>query len=238
MTSGVPQGSILSPLLFLVYANDMAAYLREGTTIALFADDSKLYRPINSVSHHLLQSDLSSLHNWIQDWDMAFSSSKCKVLHMSRKKISYNSTLQYHMNGLPQKVFPIPQTQVSSYLKIYPGRGTSKKYALRKIKLQALLKESAVERISTRNSFILLWCDLGWNMLHRATKFILNYPDHDSSYPDRLTSLNLLPLKYRREISVLILFFKHRSGVRGGLSVSQISHAAEVKNHHKDYSIT
>ena len=112
MTSGVPQGSILSPLLFLVYANDMAAYLREGTTIALFADDSKLYRPINSVSHHLLQSDLSSLHNWIQDWDMAFSSSKCKVLHMSRKKISYNSTLQYHMNGLPQKVFPIPQTYI------------------------------------------------------------------------------------------------------------------------------
>ena len=63
VTSGVPQGSILGPLLFLVYANDMPEYLRERTSIALFADDSKLYKPIDSESHHLLQSDLTSLHN-------------------------------------------------------------------------------------------------------------------------------------------------------------------------------
>jgi hypothetical protein len=84
VTSGVPQGSILGPLLFLVYINDMPEYVGQGSSIALFADDSKLYRPINSASHHLLQSDLSGLHNWSNVWGMTFNPTKCKVVHMSR----------------------------------------------------------------------------------------------------------------------------------------------------------
>ena len=101
VTSGVPQGSILGPLLFLVYINDMPEYVGQGSSIALFADDSKLYRPINSASHHLLQSDLSGLHNWSNDWGMTFNPSKCKVMHMSRKKVCSSASLQYHLNDKP-----------------------------------------------------------------------------------------------------------------------------------------
>ena len=101
VTSGVPQGSILGPLLFLVYINDMPEYVGQGSSIALFADDSKLYRPINSASHYLLQSDLSGLHNWGNDWGMTFNPSKCKVMHMSRKKICSSASLQYHLNDKP-----------------------------------------------------------------------------------------------------------------------------------------
>jgi len=48
--SGVPQGSILGPLLFLVSVNEMPSYVQHGSSLAVFADDSKLYRPIDSVS--------------------------------------------------------------------------------------------------------------------------------------------------------------------------------------------
>ena len=87
VTSGVPRGSIIAPLLFLVYANNMPSYLQEGSKMALFADDSKLYRPIDSESSHCsLQLDLDCLQCWSLEWKMAFNASKCKVLHVSRKK--------------------------------------------------------------------------------------------------------------------------------------------------------
>jgi hypothetical protein len=110
VTSGAPQGSILGPILFLVYINDMPEYVGQGSSIALFADDSKLYRPINSASHHLLQSDLSGLQNWSNDWGMTFTPSKFKVMHMSRKKVCSFASLQYHLNDTSL-------TWLSSYLK-------------------------------------------------------------------------------------------------------------------------
>ena len=54
VTSGVPQSSILGPLLFLVFANETPSYVQHGSSLALFADDSKLYRPLGSVSSSAL----------------------------------------------------------------------------------------------------------------------------------------------------------------------------------------
>ena len=81
VTSGVPQGSILGPLLFLVYINDMPDYVQYNSTMALFADDSKLYKTIqDSKDSEYLQSDLTRLNLWCNDSDMKFNTSKCKVL--------------------------------------------------------------------------------------------------------------------------------------------------------------
>ena len=85
VTSGVPQGSILGPLMFLVYINDLPDYPQNDSQIALFADDSKLYRTIDSPNtSYLLQQDLDCLHKWCHDWAMSFNVSKCKVMHISR----------------------------------------------------------------------------------------------------------------------------------------------------------
>ena len=85
ITSGDSQGSILGPLLLLVYVNDLASYINSQSTIDLFADDSKLYKSIDlpdSTIH--LQNDLDNLHKWSLDWAMKFN--KSKALRVSRKR--------------------------------------------------------------------------------------------------------------------------------------------------------
>ena len=98
VTSGVPQGSILGPLLFLVFANEMPSYVQHGSSLALFADDSKLYRPMDSVSSPaLLQSDLDGLHSWSSDLRMTFNATECKVLRMSKRRSCRKSLNTYHL---------------------------------------------------------------------------------------------------------------------------------------------
>ena len=83
--SGVPQGTVYGPLLFLVYINDMADNISPGTHIRLFADDTILYRPIHSINDQLiLQRDLTALETWAQDWGMRFNASKCHLLSVNK----------------------------------------------------------------------------------------------------------------------------------------------------------
>jgi hypothetical protein len=85
--SGVPQGSILGPLLFIIYINDLPKCVSHDTTMAMFADDTKCHRPIkNSQDKETLQSDLDNITNWCHDWKMELNQSKCGVLHLIRSR--------------------------------------------------------------------------------------------------------------------------------------------------------
>ena len=82
--SGVPQGSVLGPALFLAFINDLPENITGGN-IKLFADDAKLYRSTNSEDDSkMLQHDLDSLVNWSSKWSLNLNPSKCKVLHASK----------------------------------------------------------------------------------------------------------------------------------------------------------
>ena len=71
VTSGVPQGSVLGPILFLLYINDINENVQSN--IRLFADDSIIYRKINSnIDHQILQTDLAELEKWSDKWQMQF----------------------------------------------------------------------------------------------------------------------------------------------------------------------
>ena len=73
--SGVPQGTVLGPMLFLMYINDIAENI--NSNIRLFADDCVVYRQIDSPQDHvILQKDLNKLVDWSNIWQMKFNVDK------------------------------------------------------------------------------------------------------------------------------------------------------------------
>ena len=84
--SGVPQGSILGPLLFVLFINDLPDCVSSETKIALYADDTKIWRNIvNYDDHEALQKDISSLLAWANANKMKFHPTKCKILSLTYK---------------------------------------------------------------------------------------------------------------------------------------------------------
>ncbi|MEW8547660.1 MAG: reverse transcriptase family protein [Candidatus Thiodiazotropha sp.] len=85
--SGVPQGTVLGPLLFLLYVNDIGANVSFQTTIKLFADDCLLYRTIESAADEIqLQQDLTTMVEWSNTWLMRFNAAKCHLLRITRQR--------------------------------------------------------------------------------------------------------------------------------------------------------
>ena len=103
--SGVPQGTVLGPVLFLVMINDLPDCVK--SSVRLFADDCVLYRVIRTIQDCVkLQNDLISLEKWANDWGMVFNAKKCYIMS-TKKKVSYFYELN---NTILQEV------DVNSYL--------------------------------------------------------------------------------------------------------------------------
>ena len=87
VTSGVPQGSLLGPALFVLFINDMPNALSHSSTLALFADDAKCFRAIRSYTDcALLQDDIDKLVDWSNNWKLDFNVDKCSLCTISRKR--------------------------------------------------------------------------------------------------------------------------------------------------------
>ena len=92
--SGIPQGSVLGPLLYIIYVNDLPLHVENH--IYLFADDNKLYARIADLDDcHRLQSDLDNLKTWSDRWQISFNTSKCKSMHLGRS----NSHFVYKLDS-------------------------------------------------------------------------------------------------------------------------------------------
>jgi len=97
--SGVPQGSVLGPLLFLIYINDIGDCIKEF--VYIFADDTKVMGPVSTDAEAKhLQETINQLNEWAERWQMEFNADKCSILHFGKN----NPRHVYRLagNGNPQ----------------------------------------------------------------------------------------------------------------------------------------
>jgi hypothetical protein len=90
--SGVPQGSVLGPLLFIVYTADVKYNVRSSWV--MYADDMKIYN--DSLNYQMLSNDISNISKWASDWQLPLNIGKCTVLHIGDK----NPCHGYYLGGV------------------------------------------------------------------------------------------------------------------------------------------
>ena len=93
VTSGVPQGSVLGPTLFIYYINDLPLVIN-NTKVKIFADDTKVYKGINDQDDTIiLQNAIDNMFQWTQKWLLQFNKDKCKILHLGKNNPKHKYTI-------------------------------------------------------------------------------------------------------------------------------------------------
>ena len=230
VTSGVPQGSVLGPVLFLIYVNELPTLVESH--IKLFADDAKMYRAM-ATPHDAeqLQSDLNALERWSEDWLLKFNPQKCKIMHCG----TLNSNTNYTMKEDSGVQTTLSVTSVEKDLGVYVTnnlkptthclKASNKAIsALRRLKM-------TFDRIDLKNFKILYSTYVRPHLEHaiqavgpymsqdlkalervqrRATKMV--YQLRHLPYEERLTSLKLLSIEKRILRGDLIETYKILTG--------------------------
>ncbi|KAI8493297.1 hypothetical protein Bbelb_293010 [Branchiostoma belcheri] len=118
VASGVPQGTVLGPLLFLLYINDLPDQL--DSNVRLFADDCLLYVELSTqTDSQLLQKDLNTLEEWQSKWLMQFNPEKCYIMHITNKRTPHATSYQFCGQALATtKIHPYLGVTLTSGLKL------------------------------------------------------------------------------------------------------------------------
>ena len=82
VTSGIPQGSVLGPLLFIMYINDLPDHV--DNEVRIFADDTKVFKEVKGDDRSSLQEDLDRLFDWSRDWLLSFHPEKCCFMRIGQ----------------------------------------------------------------------------------------------------------------------------------------------------------
>jgi hypothetical protein len=225
VASGVIQGSVLGPLLFTLYINDLPTSC-PNCTIKLFADDVKAYKRIRSpLDRSVLQQSLNNLCEWANQWDLGLSIEKCNFFQLGYK----NLTLIYKLNN---EIIPpcdsIVDLGIHFYSNLKFGHHCSAIVSKANLRAKLILKT-----FLSRNPFIIArafvvyvrplleYCTPVWSPHNKRdiellesvqrtfTRKLFHYCHlQPVSYDDRLTFLGLQRLELRRIYTDLIFMFK------------------------------
>ena len=232
VVSGVPQGTVLGPLLFLVYINDLPSVTSEGTKVKLFADDSAVYREIRTPQDCLiLQKDIDNLQKWEKDNFMEFHPDKCQLLRVTNKRnpllhnyvihnqvvqnaehvkylgvnISGNLSFNFHIDSICKKAH-----STLSFLNRNFGNCTKEikeNLYTSHVRPQVEYCGAVWDPFTTRNINKLE------AVQRRAARFVTSNYSHRQSVTVLLKKLNWHPLSERRAVSKVLLFYKARNNL-------------------------
>ena len=216
VTSGIPQGSVLGPLLFLIYINDLPDGIMSN--IYMYADDTKLYREIKSPEdHQILQNDLTKLCVWSKKWLLKFHPKKCSCLSTGKKKSLCEYVLLLSSHVIEQVVTIDSNLTFNEHINIKIDTA-NKILGIIRWSHRFLICETFLPlyRSMVRSHFdyaVSVWdpykikhiSDIE-DVQRRATKLIPEIKN--LSYPERLRKLKLPTLSYRRIRGQMIKVYK------------------------------
>ena len=249
--SGVPQGSVLGPLLYLGFVKDLPDWILNG--IKMFADDTKLWARIKNMEDSLgLQKDLDTLARWTQDWLLSFNLDKCKIM-----SIGHAIDTVYTMSDGKKEVV-LRKTEVEKDLGVYTSSNLKSsvqcKESVRKAQAVLGLIRRNFKRIDKEdfktlyNSYIrphLEYSIQAWSpslkkdiqslerVQHRATKMVKGLSK--VPYEKRLKILGLSTLEQRRLRGDLIETYKILTGkerVNPEIFFTQAVTTGRLRGHH------
>ena len=226
VTSGVPQGSVLGPLLFIIYINDIDVGIKGK--ISKFADDTKLCHDVSKPEDkETVQHDINKLVEWTKKWQMQFNPDKCTVIHFG----CHNPNNEYQIEGKTLK--SVTQQRdlgiiINKDLKWEKQVEKSCKKANRVLgyisrNFRYKSKDIVLQLYKTLARPHLEYGVQFWSphlrkdivkmerIQRKATKMIPEL--RHKSYEDRLSELNLITLEKRRLRGQLIETFKYRKGI-------------------------